>query len=88
MPYSGPTPANNRALYRLTVKRLRPGYKSAFEAWLATHPLTNPKAPPDPSYMPQYRIPEAAQARTLSSQAEALSAEGQRDAGTGTSTSA
>ena len=74
---------NNPALFRLTVKRLRPGYKSAFEAWLATHPLENPKAPPDPSYMPQYRLPEAAQARTLSSQAEALFADGQRDADTG-----
>ena len=35
----------------------------AFEAWLATHPLKNPNAPPDPSYLPQYRIPQEAQGR-------------------------
>ena len=76
--------ANNPALFRLTVRRLRPGYKPAFEAWLATHPVKNPKAPPDPTYMPQYRIPpEVAQARTLSSQAEAQFTEGQADAETG-----
>ena len=36
-------------LFRLAVKRLRPGYRPAFEAWLATHPLKNPNAPADPS---------------------------------------
>ena len=52
--------ANDAKLFRLAVKRLRPGYKPAFAAWLALRPLKNPKAPPDPSYMKQYRIPQEA----------------------------
>ena len=74
--------AGNTKLFRLAVKRLRPGYQPAFDAWMATHPLKNPKAPSDPSYMPQYRIPEEAQARVLNARADDLFAEGQSDAGT------
>ncbi len=74
--------AHDPKLFRLAVKRLRPGYRPAFDAWLATHPLKNPKAPPDPSYMPQYRIPQESQARTLDAQADALFNEGQTDAAT------
>ena len=44
---------------RLAIKRLRPGYRPAFDAWLATDPAHNPNAPPGPSYMPQYVIPQA-----------------------------
>ncbi len=62
--------ANDSKLFNLAVKRLRPGYRVAFNAWLATHPLKNPAAPPDPSYMPQYRIPQATQARALNAQAD------------------
>jgi hypothetical protein len=69
-------------LFRITVRRLRPGYRPAFNAWLATHPLKNPNAPPDPAYMPQYRIPQEARARTLNAQATALFAEGESAAGT------
>jgi hypothetical protein len=68
--------------FALTVKRLRPGYRPAFQAWLATHPLKNPHAPPDPSYMPQYRIPQEAQARALNAQADAYFAEGEASDGT------
>jgi hypothetical protein len=48
--------ANDPKLFRLAIRRLRVGYRPAFEAWLVTHPLKNANAPPDPSYMPQYRI--------------------------------
>lgn len=68
--------------FRLTVKRLRPGYRPAFDAWLATHPLTNPNAPPGPSYMPQYVVPQDAQAKALNAQADAYFNEGQAAAGT------
>jgi hypothetical protein len=64
-------------LYRVAVKRLRPGYRPAFNAWIATHPLTNPNAPPGPAYMPQYRIPQEAQARVFNEQAGADFSEGQ-----------
>ena len=53
--------SGNRKAERLAVKRLRPGYRPAFDAWLATDPAHNPNAPPGPAYMPQYVIPQAGQ---------------------------
>jgi hypothetical protein len=74
--------AHDARAFALTVKRLRPGYRPAFNAWLAMHPLKNPHAPPDPSYLPQYRIPQEAQARVLNAQADAYFAEGEASDGT------
>jgi hypothetical protein len=74
--------ANNAKLFRLDVNRLRPGYRPAFDAWIALHPLKNPDAPPDPSYMRQYRIPQQAKGLTLSAQADAYFESGQSAAGT------
>lgn len=62
--------AHNAQAYRVAVRRLRPGYRPAFNAWIATHPLTNPRAPPGPSYMPQYKIPEAEEAKKLEREAD------------------
>jgi hypothetical protein len=73
--------AHDRVAFRVAVGRLRPGYRAAFDAWLATHPLTNPNAPPGPSYMPQYRISQQAQARALDAQADAAFSRGQTSAG-------
>jgi hypothetical protein len=53
--------SGNRKAEQLAVKRMRPGYRPAFDAWLATDPGHNPNAPPGPAYMPQYVIPQAAQ---------------------------
>ena len=69
-------------LFRLAVRRLRPGYRPAFEAWVATRPLKNPGAPPDPSYMPQYKIPQQAEANHFNAVTTALFSEGQVAAGT------
>lgn len=69
-------------LFRLAVKRLRPGYRPAFLAWLALHPLKNPNAPADPSYLPQYRIPQEAQGKALNAKADHYFEEGQSAAGT------
>jgi hypothetical protein len=69
-------------LFKLALKRLRPGYRPAFAAWLASHPLKNPHAAPGPAYLPQYRIPEEAQARTLNAKADDLFKEGQASAAT------
>jgi hypothetical protein len=74
--------AHNAQLFNLTVKRLRAGYRPAFNAWIATHPLKNPNAPADPSDMPQYVIPQQKQAAVLTAQANALFSAGQSDAGT------
>ncbi|HTX32572.1 MAG TPA: hypothetical protein VMD09_14415 [Solirubrobacteraceae bacterium] len=75
--------AHNAKLFDLTLKRMRPGYLPAVRAWLATHPLKNPKAPPDPSYMPQYKIPQEATGRVYSARADALFSQGEVAAATG-----
>jgi hypothetical protein len=74
--------AHDAKLFRLAVRRLRAGYRPAFEAWLATHPLKNPNAPADPSEMPQYVIPQQQQAQVLTARANALFSEGEAAAGT------
>jgi hypothetical protein len=74
--------SNDPRLFRVAIRRLRPGYRPAFEAWLATHPLKNPNALPDPSFLPQYRIPQESQARTLNAQADAYFSHGESAAGT------
>jgi hypothetical protein len=63
------TGSTNSKLFKIAVRRMRPGYLVAFHAWLATHPLTNPHAPPGPSYMPQYVIPQQAEAVRLDNEA-------------------
>jgi len=73
---------HNTKLFHLAVDRFRPAYRAAFDAWAATHPLKNPEAPPDPSYMPQYRIPQQAQARAFDARAGALFTKGQSASGT------
>jgi hypothetical protein len=69
-------------LFAVTLRRLRPGYRAAMNAWLALRPLHNPRAPPGPSYMPQYRIPQEAQAKALDAKAAAYLEEGQSAAHT------
>jgi hypothetical protein len=49
--------AHNTKIYRLALRRLRPGYRPAFYAWIALRPLTNLKAPPDPSAATAERRP-------------------------------
>ena len=55
---------------------MRPGYRPAFNAWLATDPAHNPNAPPGPAYMPQYVIPQEAAAKAYDAQADAAFAKG------------
>jgi uncharacterized membrane protein len=45
----------NEADANLFERRFRPEYRPAFNAWLKTDPLHNPKAPPGPIVMPQYK---------------------------------
>ena len=56
-------------LRSVAVRRFRPAFKVAFDAWLATDPFTNAKAPPGPTYMPEYKQPELAAAATLDKKA-------------------
>jgi hypothetical protein len=61
---------------RLAVRRMRPGYRPAFNAWLATDPAHNPNAPSGPAYMPQYIVPQEAAAKAHDVQADAEFAKG------------
>jgi len=74
--------AGNKRAEQLAQNRLRPGYRPAFNAWLATDPAHNPNAPPGPSYMPQYVIPQETQANELDTQADAEFTKGSDAGGT------
>jgi hypothetical protein len=75
--------AGNVNAQRLAEKRLRPGYRPAFYAWLATDPAHNPNAPPGPSYMPQYVIPQQVAATADDAQADANFKKGSEAGATG-----
>jgi hypothetical protein len=57
-------------------RRFRPEFKVAFDAWMATDPVRNPRAPPGPTYMPEYKLADQAKADALDREAEAASAAG------------
>jgi hypothetical protein len=75
--------AGNTLAEHLAEKRLRPGYRPAFHAWLATDPAHNPNAPPGPSYMPQYVIPQEHVASNEDAKADASFAKGSEAGATG-----
>jgi hypothetical protein len=54
-------------------QRFRAEFQPAFDAWLATDPFTNPKAPETPFTLPQYKIAAQAQADALEKTAAAAS---------------
>lgn len=55
----------------IAIRRFRPPFRVAFNAWMATDPLHNPKAPPGPTYMPQYKLAAQARADALDTAADA-----------------
>ena len=55
------------------VKRFRDEFKPAFDAWVATKPRSNPKAPLSPFAMPQYKLVASAEADRLNAEAGAQS---------------
>jgi hypothetical protein len=63
------TAGNERAM-AIAERRFRPEFRVAFEAWRATRPETNPRAPRGPTSMPQYRQPGLEQATALDEQAD------------------
>ena len=67
---------NERGM-RLAAKRFTPQFRTAFNAWWATHPETNPNALPGPTYMPQYHPAGLAQSRALDTAADAFFAAGE-----------
>ena len=73
--------AGNRQAMNIAAKRFRPGFAAAFKAWIATHPDTNPHAPPGPTYMPQYKQPDLARANLLDAKADRLFGDGSKAGG-------
>jgi hypothetical protein len=56
-------------------ERFRKEFKPAVNAWIATKPLQNPKAPPVPFVMPQYSLKSEAESEQLLAEAEQSTAE-------------
>ena len=70
--------AGNKQAERVAEYRFRPNFLAAFNAWLKTHPFTNPHAPKGPTYMPEYIQPELAQATRLDALADSHYAAGEQ----------
>jgi Domain of unknown function (DUF4337) len=60
-------------------KRFRKEFKPAVNAWLATRPLRNQRAPLTPFAMPEYRLAAEADAAQLDRRAEELAAQVRRN---------
>jgi len=59
-------------------ERFRKEFRPAVEAWVATRPLRNPKAPLTPFAMPQYKLAARAEAERLDAEAEVSAADARR----------
>ena len=70
------TGAGHRQAAALFLRRFRPEYRVAFDAWMKTNPLHNPSAPAGPIFMPQYRNAAADKAEVYDKRASAAFEEG------------
>jgi len=61
------------------VARFRPEFEPAFNAWIATDPMTNAEAPRTPFAMPEYQVESKQDAADLDNQAEASAAKVSED---------
>ena len=59
--------------------RFRKEFRPAVDAWVATRPLKNPKAPLTPFAMPQYQLASRAEADRLDAEAEVYAAQARRN---------
>jgi hypothetical protein len=66
----------NTKLAALYARRFSPEYAVAFHAWIRAGGMTNPSAPPGPSFMPQYQNRGWEKAARLEREASAEFAEG------------
>jgi hypothetical protein len=69
------TAHGDQALQQFYEQRFRPEFRPAFDAWLATQPLTNPQAPQTPFVMPEYKLAAKEDAERLDAQTNVLAAE-------------
>ena len=63
-------------LAALYVRRFSPEFKTAFDAWISSHPFSNPDAQPGPSFMPEYVNPQIDEGNQMNDEATAIFDEG------------
>jgi hypothetical protein len=71
------TAAGEERLATFYEERARPEFASAFHAWLATQPRTNPHAPANPFVMSEYLLASDTEARRCDREASRASAASQ-----------
>jgi hypothetical protein len=64
------TAKGDSTLASLYLRRFRPEFRTAFDAWVANEPLTQADAPPSPLFVDEYRPKHEVQTRRLEQQAE------------------
>jgi hypothetical protein len=67
------TAVEDARLVTFYTERFRPEFVPAFDAWLASDPLTNPDAPASPFAMDEYKLQARTDAERFDAQAEVLS---------------
>jgi hypothetical protein len=70
---------DDRELADFYAERFRPEFRPAFDAWLATDPLTNPDAPPTPFAMDEYQLQARTEAERLDAEEELMAASVRRN---------
>jgi hypothetical protein len=71
--------SGDQKLAHFYLDRFRDEFRTAFDAWQATHPLTDADAPETPFVMPEYQVASKQEAATLDAAAEASAAEVRTD---------
>ena len=75
--------ADDTDLAAFYESRFSPHLTSAFAVWLATDPLTDADAPPNPFAMPEYQVPELQEAAVLDAAARQAFVEAESAGATG-----
>jgi hypothetical protein len=68
--------SGNRGLENIYQRRFRVRFRPAFNAWIAEHPFSNPRAKPSPLYEPQYHPAQIDDAAALDREADIRFEEG------------
>jgi hypothetical protein len=70
---------HDKLLASFYLERVRPEFKPALDAWIASRPLLNPHAPRTPFVMPQYHLAARQEAQRANEQAAGFTAIALRD---------
>lgn len=60
------------------LRRFSPALRPAYDVWIALDPIHDPSAPPSPLTMPEYQVPQDAEAQQLEERAEQLFDDGEK----------